>query len=296
MNTRARVKAVPVLLAASVGLTSLGRAFAHQGHDATPAVAPTGFEEIELTIEESGVTGMPESVEAGRYLVKVTGPEMQDMGPSGFQIVQLPEGLTAEQALEDTMAATDAPPEWYLDSTWGGGAAILEGTEAWVVLDLMPGSWHVVTLHGTTLAVPFEVTGEFPADVEDAGTTVELDMFEMDFKVLSGEFVAGDNMVTVHNSGAQIHFVELLGVPDGTTDEQVEGLFNSFMTGTPEPDGLAETDIMPVFYAPEQSPGVSMTFPLHLEAGTYLFTCWVPDPETGMPHAMIGMHELINVE
>lgn len=297
MNTRARVKAIPALLAASIGLSSfasLQEVLAHEGHTAAK-LQPTGLEEIHLTIDENGVTGMPESVEAGRYLVHVTGPEMGEMGPSGFQIVQLPEGVTAEQALEDTMTATDGPPEWYLDTHWGGGAMLIQGTETWVVLDLTPGSWHVTTQHGSTLATPFEVTGELPADLDAPEANVELDMFEMDFKVLSGEFVAGENVMTVHNSGAQIHFVEVMKVPDDTTEEQVDALFNSFMTGTPDPDGLNEADAMPVFFSPEQSPDVSMTLPVSLEAGTYLFTCWVPDPETGMPHAMIGMHELIEI-
>lgn len=297
MNTRARVKAVPALLAASIGLSSFGtlaEVLAHDGHKATK-LQPTGHEEINLTIDETGVTGMPESVEAGRYLFNVTGPEMGEMGPSGFVIAQLPEGLTAEQAFEDTQAATEGPPEWFLETHWGGGAALIQGTEAWVVLDLTPGSWHVTTLNGSTLPVPFEVTGEFPADAAAPEANVELDMFEMDFKVLSGEFVAGENIVTVHNSGAQIHFVEVLQVPDGTTEEQVNGLFNSFMTGTPEPDMLNEQDTMPVFYSPEQSSDVSMTYPMNLEAGSYLFVCWIPDPETGMPHAMSGMHELIEI-
>lgn len=297
MNTRARVKAVPALLAASIGLSSFGNlqeVLAHDGHTAAK-LQPTGFEEINLTIEESGVVGMPETIEAGRYLFKVTGPEPGEMGPSGFQIAQLPEGLTAEQAFEDAQAATDAPPEWYLETHWGGGAALAQGTETWVVLDLTPGAWHITTLQGTTLAVPFEVTGEFPADAAAPEANVELDMFEMDFKVLSGEFVAGENVVTVHNSGAQLHFVEVLQVPDGTTEEQVDGLFNSYMTGTPEPDMLNEADTMPVYFSPDQSPDVSMTFPMTLEAGSYLFTCWIPDPETGMPHAMLGMHELIEV-
>ncbi len=297
MNTRARVKAVPALLAASIGLSSFGsiaEVLAHEGHVAAK-LQPTGYEEIELVVEENGVTGMPESVEAGRYLVKVTGPEMGEMGPSGFVIAQLPEGLTAEQAYEDAQAATEEPPEWFLETHWGGGAALVQGTEAWVILDLTPGSWHVTTLNGSTLAVPFEVTGEFPADAAAPEANVELDMFEMDFKVLSGEFVAGENIVTVHNSGAQIHFVDVSQVPEGTTEEQVNGLFNSFMTGTPEPGMLNEEDTMPVFYSPEQSPDVSMTFPLTLEAGSYLLTCWIPDPETGLPHAMSGMHELIEV-
>lgn len=298
MNTRARVKAVPALLAASIGLSSFGNLLEVQAHDGHTAakLQPTGFEELNLAIEEGGVTGMPEAIEAGRYLVNVTGPAMGEMGPSGFVIAQLPEGLTAEQAFEDAQAATEGPPEWFLDVHWGGGAAILQGTEAWVILDFTPGAWHVTTLNGSTLAVPFEVTGEFPTEAEAPEANVELDMFEMDFKVLSGEFVAGENLVTVHNSGAQIHFVEVLSVPDGTTEEQVDALFNSYMTGTPEPDMLQEADTMPVFYSPEQSPDVSMTFPITLEAGSYLFTCWIPDPETGLPHAMSGMHELITVE
>lgn len=297
MNTRARVKAVPALLAASLGLSSFGSlqdVLAHEGHTAAK-LQPTGFEEIDLVIDENGITGMPESIEAGRYLFNVTGPEMGEMGPSGFQITQLPEGLTAEQAYEDAQAATEAPPEWYLDAHWGGGVALVQGTETWVVLDLTPGAWHITTLQGTTLPVPFEVTGEFPADAAAAEANVALDMFEMDFKIVSGEFVSGENIVTVHNSGAQLHFMDVMKVPDGTTDEQVEALFNSFMTGTPEPGMLNEEDAMPVYFSPDQSPEVSATFPITLEAGSYLFTCWVPDPETGMPHAMLGMHELVEV-
>lgn len=295
MNTRTRVKAIPVLLAASLGLGHMGRAFGHEGHVHT-SLQPTGFEEIALTIEESGVTGMPETIEAGRYLVKVTGPEMDpEMGPSGAIFVQLPEGVTAEDAYEQTMAATDGYPEYYLETFFGGGVAILSGTEAWVVVDLTPGAWHVSTMQGTTLAVPFEVTGEFPADAAAPESNVVLDMFEMDFRIEEGEFIAGDNIVTLRNSGAQPHFTEVLSVPDGTTEEQVSALFDSYMTGTPAVDGLDETAMMPVAFVPEQSGGTEVTVQLSLEAGTYLLTCWVADPETGMPHAMMGMHELITV-
>lgn len=296
MNTRTRVKAIPVLLAASLGLGSMGKAFGHESH-VHASLQPTGFPELELAIEESGVTGIPESVEAGRYLVNVTGPEMDpEMSPAGVIFVQLPEGVTAEDAYEQTMAATESMPEFYMETFFGGGVAILSGTEAWVVVDLTPGAWHATTMQGTTLAVPFEVTGEFPADAANPEANVILDMFEMDFSIEEGEFVAGDNTVTIKNSGAQPHFTEVLSVPDGTTEEQVAALFDSFMTGTPAADGLDETAMMPVAFVPEQSGGTQVTVQLSLEAGTYLLTCWVTDPETGMPHAMLGMHELITVE
>ncbi|MCO5226841.1 MAG: hypothetical protein M9934_00990 [Thermomicrobiales bacterium] len=295
MNTRTRVKAVPVLLAASLGLGSLNKVLAHKGH-MLANLQPTGFPELTLVIEEAGVTGMPDSIEAGRYLVKVTGPELDpERGPSGVIFAQLPEGITAEGAYEQTMAATDGYPEFYLDTFFGGGVAIVSGTEAWVIADLTPGAWHATTLGGSTLAVPFEVTGEFPADVATPEADVVLDMFEMDFKILEGEFVAGDNVVTVRNSGAQIHFSDISRVPDGTTEEQVEALFNSFMTGTPDPNAIAEDAATPVGLVPEQSGGTEVTLQISLEPGTYLFTCWAADPETGMPHAMMGMHELITV-
>ncbi|MCO5226837.1 MAG: hypothetical protein M9934_00970 [Thermomicrobiales bacterium] len=53
---------------------------------------------------------MPDSVISGRYLVKVSGPEPTEMGASGAIFLQLPEGVTPEQAYEDTQAAGDSPP------------------------------------------------------------------------------------------------------------------------------------------------------------------------------------------
>lgn len=295
MNTRMRVKAIPAIIATSLGVSLLGgpaSAFAYRGL-LPRAAQPNGFDEINLTVDENGVTGMPESIAAGRYLVNVTGPEMTEMGASGFVIVQLPEDKTAEQAFEESMAATDGPPAWFLDVHFGGGYSLYQGTEGWAILDLTPGKWHISTPYFTSLPVAFEVTGDFPTDLTEPEANVALDLFEMDFKVTEGAFVEGDNVVTLHNSGAQIHFVEMMKVPEGTTDEQVEALFNSFMTGTPEPDGLQMEEATPVLVAADQSPGVSQTMPITVEAGTYLLACWVADIETGMPHAMLGMHELL---
>lgn len=298
MNTRARIKAVPVLLGASLGLTQAGLAsklFAHEGHVAA-SLQPQGLPELNLTIEESGVVGVPASVEAGRYLVKVTGTPSSDGMSTGILIAQLPEGITPEQALDEVMNAQDAPPSWYLETTFAGGVSLNNGTEGWSIIDLQPGSWVVTTLYGSTLAVEFEVTGEFPADVADVEANVTLDLVEMSILISDGEFVAGENIVHVVNKGAQLHFVDIGKVPDGTTHEQVEALLESFMTGTPPPaDGLQESDFAPLAYIPEISGGVSISVPLTLEPGTYFLACWVPDLESGMPHSMMGMWELVTV-
>ena len=301
MNTRARVKALPVMVAASLGLgsiSSLGKALAHPGHvHVSPNLQPTGLEELNLTVEEAGVTGMPESIAAGRYLVKVTGPEPGEMGPSGIMAVQLPEGLSAEQAYEDVMANPDAMPEWVMTSHFAGGVVLDQGPENWAVMDFTPGAWIVTTLFGSTLGVEFEVTGELPAELPDPGANVTLDLLEMVIRVSDGEFVAGENLVTVHNAGAQLHFVDISKVPDGTTKEQIEGLMDSFMTGTPPAaDGLQEADVVPAAYIAELSGGVSVTVPLTLEAGTYFLSCWIPDTESFAPHAMMGMWDVIVID
>ncbi len=301
MNTRARVTAIPVMVAASLGLGSIatfGKALAHPGHVHTaPNLQPTGLEEINLTIEESGVTGMPESIEAGRYLVKVTGPEPGEMGPSGIMAIQLPEGVTPKQAHDDVLANPNEIPGWAMESHFGGGVVLDHGPENWAVLDFTPGAWIVTTLFGTTLGVEFEVTGELPTDLPDPGANVTLDLLEMVIRVSDGEFVAGENLVTVHNAGAQIHFVDISKVPDGTTKEQIEGLMDSFMTGTPPAaDGLQEADVMPAAYIAEMSGGVAVTVPLMLDAGTYFLSCWIGDPESQLPHAMMGMWDLITIE
>lgn len=299
MNTRARVKAVPALLAASIGLSSFGglrQVLALEGHEVAK-LQPTGFEEISLAIEESGVTGMPESLGAGRYLITATGPAgTPESGPTGVTFVQLPEGVSPQQALDDVMAAEGAPPPWYLQAHFGGGVSLNTGTEGWTVLDLTPGKWMVTTLFGTTLGVEFEVTGEFPADVAEPEANVVLELAEMSITVGSGGFVAGENLVEVANNGGALHFVDIGQVPDGTTNEQVEALFNSFMTGTPEPGALAEDDLMPLAYSPEQSGGTRQWIPLTLDAGTYFLSCWVLDEESMMPHAMMGMWALVTVE
>jgi len=42
-----------------------------------------------------------------------------------------------------------------------------------------------------------------------------------------------------------------------------------------------------------ESPGVSLQLTYNLPAGTYVLLCFVADDQTGMPHAMMGMHKVV---
>ena len=83
------------------------------------------------------------------------------------------------------------------------------------------------------------------------------------------------------------HFVVLQHVKDGTTRQQV---IDSFSSPNP-PDfvlpGDQDSDIV--------SPGHAMALHLQLPAGRYALMCFFPDPETGMPHAFMGMVRMVTL-
>ena len=83
------------------------------------------------------------------------------------------------------------------------------------------------------------------------------------------------------------HFVVLQHVKDGTTRQQV---IDSFSSPNP-PDftlpGEQDSDIV--------SPGHAMSLHLQLPAGRYALMCFFPDPETGMPHAFMGMVRMVTL-
>jgi len=310
MNTRTRVTAIPALIAAGALTTLPGFLKTAVAQDATPAAgaapaipgawADLGLPEINLTIGES-IEGMPESVEAGRYLVTVTG----EPGPEDFAIgatfLQLPEGLSFDDAMAQAAEATDGVPPFFYESIFAGGAAALVPagqTSATVIVDLTAGAGQWIALDSgfTRLPVPFEVTGELPADLAEPDANATIGMGEMYIEMNDGALTPGENLIKVINEGVQPHFIEIMGVPEGTTNDNVTVAIEAEMGATPSAEPMNFEEAMPAAFLPEQSTGIVAWHAASLEAGTYAVICWITDPETGMPHAMLGMHNVFVVE
>ncbi|MDR7251146.1 hypothetical protein J2X46_000118 [Nocardioides sp. BE266] len=88
------------------------------------------------------------------------------------------------------------------------------------------------------------------------------------------------------------HFVVLQQVAEGTTTDQVLEFLQTSDENTPPPAfllaGSLETGSV--------SPGRSMTVDYDLPAGQYVVMCFFPDPKMGgMPHALMGMLEMIHL-
>ena len=121
-------------------------------------------------------------------------------------------------------------------------------------------------------------------------------MLDFEF-VFSDPIPSGMGIWEITNSGEQPHEVALVKGPDGVTLEQVLAVSEADMSGgTPPADSPSADDFEPFGNTVAISGGQTTWVPFDLEPGTYVAFCFVTDPETGLPHMMLGMTTVFTVE
>ncbi len=299
-----------------------------QDQDLSSVDLPT----LDVTVTADAFEGIPESLEAGRYLVNITVAEDAGEFGGGVAFIQ-PAGMTGDEFVEmlgqlmgppdesgvgsaaatpiEGGAAEASPaaegegsglPPFLFESAMAGGTYAPPGQSARIVLDLTPGSWVAWGDDPAAQQQPvaFDVTGEMPADLPEPDSTATMTMFEYDIQITEGELKAGSYVVKVDNVGAQPHFIGWLKAPDGTTREQIQEVLDleteAMMTGTPPAYGDLDpnTDFAEVAFTGTQSNGTSQWIEVaDVQAGTQLLICFFPDISDGMPHANHGMFALV---
>jgi hypothetical protein len=289
--------------------------------DATPTAATfadtMGLPELRVQVTESAYEGLPAETAAGRYLLTL---EVTAGEGGGLNFLQLPEGMTFDdfmavltgqpaaspEAMEGTPGAEAGPPEgapeWYFQAEMAGGTAAFAGT-AQAIIDLTPGEWVAWAGYPDAPQPPvgLTVTGEAgatPAAGAEPAADVTVSMYEYDFTV-EGSLTAGAHVFAVTTVGAQPHEMFMLRSPGPVTEEQIAQVLEMEMQGgTPAPDAdLPNPDeFIPAASMTPLSMGKTGWIPVTLEAGTYILLCFVPDIESGMPHAYHGMYQVITVE
>lgn len=298
--------------------------------DATPAsgLADAGLPELDVTMTTTAYEGIPDEVDAGRYLVSLTIEEGASEFGGGIAFVQPPEGMTAQEFVDASIGAPDESgvgdvaatpvegaesspesdgemsgiPGFVFDATYAGGTYSFGGSTE-VILDLTPGEW-IAWADDPSLPqepVVFEVTGDMPADLVEPESAATITMSEYAFAVTDGELTSGSQTVRIDNAGGQPHFVGWFLLPDGTTEEEIEVVLDeeaeAEMTGTPAAySGInPDEDLMPVVFTATQSSDTSIWITVDLEVGTHGLVCFFPDMSDGMPHAYHGMYEVVEV-
>jgi hypothetical protein len=305
IGTRIRTGTGGLLALLLLLVVGLAPAAARQAtpEDAASPLAGLGYPELVITTDGTDFDP-PAEVEAGRYrLVLQNNGELN----ADIELYQLPEGITPD----DLLAAfeEDDVPDWFFETVFGGGPVSAPGQTGDVVVDLTPGEWvfnlytYTEDEEGEDADLPkiVTVTGEMPA-VEDPAGAVEIEMDEFDFAV-PDDLAAGPQVWQVTNVGEQPHHMIGVSVPDGTTEEQVAELAATFFGppatpeagATPVEPALSFEDVEDAFEVGILSTGRVNWLGFDLAPGTYAAICFLPDPETGMPHVMLGMVEVFTV-
>jgi hypothetical protein len=310
-------------------LVIIGGVLPAGAQEATPVAGLTDLSlpQLEVTVTATAIEGVPEQLEAGRYLLRVSAAEDVEFG--GYVALVQPAGMSAEEFLAALSGSPDAgamgtpgampegtpvdggdemekmggPPPFIFEATYAGGALAPTGQSTEVVLDLTPGQWIA---WGEDPAAPqppviFDVTGEMPADLPEPESSATLTMAEYVIEVSEGELRAGSQLVKIENVGAQPHFIAVFRGPDDMTAEQVGVALDEEMaameSGTPVAySGLnPDEDLMPVVFTATQSTGTTMWQSMDLEPGTYGIACFFPDLESGIPHVYLGMWTVVEV-
>jgi hypothetical protein len=105
----------------------------------------------------------------------------------------------------------------------------------------------------------------------------------------------GRRIWKVTNQGPDIHMMIVSSAPAGVTLQEILDTFQALApNGTQAPGApIQESDFGPAMGQEISSAGQTTWGELDLAAGSYLIACYVPDEETGMPHAFVGMAALV---
>lgn len=281
-----------------------------------------GLPEIAARVTDTAYEGIPSELAAGRYLLSVENATSQMEASVAF--MKLPEGMT----VQDFMAALgppseaggggtpvgsppavgspppgggeERPPDWFYQVEIAGGAyAGTPGAIGQAVIDLTPGVWVAWAGYPGPPQAPVAVTvtgemGATPVAAAEPPAAVTVDLYDFRFEV-EGALQPGSQWVKVVNEGEQPHEMIVVWSPVALTKEQVMQLVMLPEGATPPPGMPSEQEFRFVGGALTISAGKTEWVRLDLPAGTNVLLCFIPDRETGMPHAAMGMIEIVTV-
>jgi hypothetical protein len=299
----------PVLVAFFV-LMPLLFAPAALAQEATPVAtfpATLGLPELRITITDTGFDA-PSEVAAGRVLLTVTNTATPTGDSADADFVRLPDGTTIDDVaaffgpqMATPSSMEEAAPDWIYEATFAGGPIVPPGQSMQAIVELTPGEWILLNDIPGAQQPPQSLTvtesAASPTAMEEPQADVDVQLQEYSFVGLENPIPAGPHLWKFTNTGTQPHVMILFRGPAGITMNQVMTLLQLPEDATPPADfPYQESDFD--FSQPgldEISPGQTSWLALDLAPGTYIALCFVPDEETGVPHALMGMVQVFTV-
>lgn len=299
MNRRVVAIAAPLLAATVLG-TASGAAFnAPEARDARLA----DFPEVAIQLTEDGIVA-PERVAAGYTLLV---EENRTAAPGHAFVLRVPDDVS-EAELRETLggeALVSEVPDWFWRAEFmGNGDGAAPDGAAIALADLQPGRYIV----GDPYSPPaefarFTVTGSGSTLTANApiAADVQAELFEMGF-TLPETVPAGQQIWQFRNTGAMLHEIAIFPAPVGATQADIETAVSAELAadmGGDPAKARATIDALGaewVGWSAKPVAGISVLSPqraswaqIGLEPGTYGAVCFVPEPNSGKAHLMLGM-------
>ncbi|HEX6817351.1 MAG TPA: hypothetical protein VF120_03190 [Ktedonobacterales bacterium] len=309
-----RLASSVVVFVMATALTSIPVVSAHAAprHDST---GETVAYKLHIVAHDNGVNSfyfnMPGTTSSGlndiTFVNEGTVPHMA-------QLALLHPGVSETQFLTDLLAvvgpnSTPAQDQKLFGevTAYGGSDSLVQGRSQ-EVFEWLPAGHYVVFcldgepphftmgMHHTLIVKPAEhATSAHPAHVD--GTVLQQDMNKQTGSfgfVLPKEVLAQHRTLVIavkNTSEDETHEFQIFRLPTGTTRAQLGACIL--------PPGTNCTIPFEAFQDfggdGGHGPGITSWVVLHLEPGTYGVICFLPDLNTGIPHAFMGMYDVFNV-
>lgn len=296
-----------VLLASSAGIAV--------AQEASPVASDSPFAALDatplpLTVADDGSVEAPAELAAGLYEVTLDNPTDLTVD---LLFVMAPGGGGTDELMAMPMDEALGVPGWFYSAVIAGGvSAAAQSSDRAVVELTQSGAWTIAVqsqpADGNAAPieqlVPLTISGDYAATGDDSAIpTVELIDFDFTFPA---ELQAGEQVWKVSNAGEHPHHLVLLKADSAITEGRIQQILEIEMGmgmpiegATPQPTdaegAAAATTLQDVAYAQVLSPGRSAYISVTLEDGFYVALCFVVDPETNQPHALMGMIEVLEV-
>ena len=282
---------VPRISALAGGLVLLAGGLtggtAHAALDS--GTSSSGMVSVSITAAHNVV--MPTTIQPGVNLFRVT----TEAKSAGFQLAQLADGYTLDQAIADIDAGLDkgkvkALKRFEANVTLFGGVNVEMGKVGKVAVDLEPGSYYATDIERNrpSAFTAFTVAGADTGAAMPSGSTIRAIKDATWAK--NPKSIARRGMLTFENFSSSNHFVGIIKLRPGKTAADF-GAWLKEESGPP-PVNFGES-----FDSNVVGPGQTAAMNYRLSRGNYVLVCFWPDADMGgMPHAFMGMYRGIKVK
>ena len=289
------------ILRAAAALTAAGGLLALAGPASASDHGAAGHR-ITVVGNGSSVRVDHTTVHAGTISFKVssTNPASQSGGGSTITLFRPKHGVTLARVFADLREEFSSTPavaakgtrDIVRDVSLYGLADVIPGYPEIVTENLRHGTYYLMDLanysgKGQPKTIRLVVTGHAEAyalygRVHVAATSTD--------RFIAPAWWPHHGTYLFRNVSDTIHFMAIVPVKDGTTDQQIQAYFSS---GSQSPPPFARNG--PSGGNDVVSPGKTIAVSYNLPRGTYALLCFVADDVTGMPHAVMGMHKVIRL-